>query len=148
MEVAWIVVAQGNLARIFMSERGLQSLREIETLVHPESRLHNRDLKSDSHGRSFDSGGQGRHRMGSGETPKQHEVQAFAHELSQRLEKARVQGDFSKLVIAAPPAFLGQLRKSLSPALRKSVVNEIDKNLTSLDPAALGEYLSAHLTPD
>ena len=142
MAAAWIVVAESNLARIFTSEENLRSLREIETLAHPESRLHNRDLKSDTHGRAFDSGGQGRHMMGKRRTPKQHEAETFAHDLSQRLEKARAKGDFSKLVIAAAPAFLGELRKSFSPALKKTLVDEIDKNLVSLDPAAIEEYLS------
>jgi protein required for attachment to host cells len=62
-----------------------------------------------------------------------HEVQrdAFAREIAQMLNLAGHNNEFDALVLAAPPAFLGDLRKHLSDAVAGRVSGELDKNLTS-----------------
>ncbi|MES9844878.1 MAG: host attachment protein, partial [Candidatus Sedimenticola sp. 6PFRAG5] len=51
MSAAWIVVADTSRARIFSADKPASSLVEIQTLAHPESRLHEGDLVSDKAGR-------------------------------------------------------------------------------------------------
>ena len=85
-------------------------------LVHPESRQHEQELTSDLPGRAFDSGGQGRHAMGTEISPKEQEAITFAKMVSDYLETARVQHSYEKLVLVAAPTFLGLLRKNLTDA--------------------------------
>lgn len=129
MSSTWVIVADGSRARIF--EVGSSSdLHEIETLAHPESRLHEQELTSDLPGRAFDSSGEGRHAMGQTVEPKKHEVEAFARQLVDHLEKARTDNRLGKLVVIAAPAMLGELRNAFGTELRKLVAAEIDKDLT------------------
>lgn len=129
MKPTWVVVADSTRARILLAENAIGPLREIETLVHPESRLHAQELTTDTPGRVFDSGGQGRHAMGQPVDPKHQERIDFARELTQHLEQARRRGDLRQLIIVASPQVLGELRKAFSPETARLVTQELDKNL-------------------
>lgn len=69
----WVVVADSSKARILMAEKPGVGLAEIDALEHPEGHFHERELTSDLPGRVFDRRGEGRHAVGSGVDPKQHE---------------------------------------------------------------------------
>ena len=47
------------------------------------------------------------------------------------IETGRTSGQFQKLVLMAPPAFLGMLREQLGGEVRKLVVEEIAKDLVT-----------------
>ena len=61
------------------------------------------------------------------------------------LESARTAGEFNKLYVVAAPTFLGLLRKHQSSALRQLVAGEVDKNLSTKDPAAIRKQLPDYL---
>ena len=136
----WVVVADGSRARYFIIESE-RTLTEIEDMVSPEHRLHEGDLTSDRAGRSFDSKGEGRHAMEPPHTRKQKGVAKFAHRLADRLERARAAGEIDRLVLIAPPKFLGELRSSLSDATNQLVVISIDKETTTESPRELADHL-------
>lgn len=137
MKKIWVVVADRARGRIFLATTPKGPLTEIEDLVHPEARAHERDLTTDRPGR-----GPGSHRaMGTANKAHEHEATNFARELSARLEAGRVNSDFAKLVLVAAPDFLGLLRKCLNPNLEKLVAREITKNLTQL----VAQEIRAHL---
>ncbi len=117
------------------------SLQEIEDLLHPAARTHARDLTSDRPGRSFDSAGQGRHAMEPETDAKRHEAEVFARQVAERIERARMEGEFDKLVLIAAPEFLGLLRKSLSPTTSGLVAKAVDKSVAGLNATAIREYL-------
>ena len=128
----WLIVANSTIARIFKVQKK-ESLVEIETLVHPESRLHNRDLVSDNRaGRTFDSMGPGRHALEPTILPKQQESIEFAKDIAHYLEKSRVNGDFDKLYLAASPTQLGLLRQNIHPATMKLINGEVNKDMTHM----------------
>jgi protein required for attachment to host cells len=137
----WLVVAESSHARIFRCEYSGAALEEETALVHPESRLHARDLSSDLPGRVFDSGGEGRHAMAPDTDPKRHEAEVFARELIAHIESARTRGKFEELIIAASPAFLGLLRERMSGALRKRVIHTLSKNLVHEDKSVITRQL-------
>ncbi|MCW8920233.1 MAG: host attachment protein, partial [Sedimenticola sp.] len=56
MNAAWVVVADTSRARIFSAENAFSPLVEIQTLDHPEARLHPGDLVSDKSGRDRSTG--------------------------------------------------------------------------------------------
>jgi protein required for attachment to host cells len=146
MTKTWVLVADASRARIFSLESHQDSLHEIATLTHPESRLHEHELTTDRPGRTFDSSGQGgRHAMEQKSSPKRQEALSFARSIGARLESARIAGDFGHLVLVAGPPFLGLLREQLSDEIRKHVTLEIDKELTTLDAAELRSRLPQRL---
>ena len=145
MTMIWVMVADSSRANLYSTNSPIGALQEVESFDHPASRQHVQDLTSDQPGRAFDSGGQGRHAMEPRTDPKQHEAITFAKELGKRLETAATQHRFDRLVLVAPPAFLGLLRKELGTATRKLIGAEIDKDLAGLDATALRDHLPDRL---
>lgn len=137
----WILVADSSAARIFCADEPTGPISELEAIVHPEGRMHARDLTSDLPGRAFDSMGQGRHAMESEVGPREQTAIDFAHLLAKRLESARVQNRLQRLAIVAPPDFLGVLRKVLGGETRRLVVLELDRNLVKLSPKEIRERM-------
>lgn len=137
----WVVVAESSHARIFHCNKAGDALEEETALVHPESRLHAQDIHSDLPGRTFDSGGEGRHAMSPDTDPKRHEAEVFARELIAHIESARTHGKFKELILAASPAFLGLLRERMSSALRQKVIHTVSKNLVHEDKAVITRQL-------
>ena len=95
MSVAWVVVADASRARIFSAENPSGPLVEIQTLAHPEARLHEGDLVSDKSGRDRNSGS-GSHDMGNQNEAKQEEAIRFASQVGQALECRRTNKQFKK----------------------------------------------------
>lgn len=145
MRKMWILVADKAKARIFLAEKPLGPITELEALVHPESRLHARDLVSDAPGRTFDRSGEGRHAKEPNVDPKETEAIKFAIEIADRLEAARVRGEFDRLGLVAAPEFLGLLRERLGPETRALVEFEIDKDLMHLRPQEIRARLPERL---
>jgi protein required for attachment to host cells len=141
MQKTWVVVADRVRGRIFSASTPKGPLTELEDLVHPEARAHERDLTTDRPGR-----GPGSHRaMGTDYKRSEHEASGFAREIAARLETGRNNADFAKLVLVAAPDFLGLLRKSLNPHVEKLVAREITKNLTHLPPEDIRAHLPEYL---
>lgn len=143
--VTWIVVADAGRARIFedsgrIGDRLGTERRDIALPTPPS-----REIASDRPGRSFDSGGEGRHAMAPPTDPHRHAKAEFARELVHTLDHARRQGSFEELVIAAAPAFLGDLRSAMPEQLRACVRHEIDKDFAGLPEPDLKRHIQQHL---
>jgi protein required for attachment to host cells len=136
----WLIVANSSIARIFKVHRK-EALVEIETLVHPESRLHNRDLVSDRPGRTSDSVGFSRHAIEPTVDPQHQECIEFAREIARYLEKGRTQGIFDKLYIAAGPSQLGLLRQTIHAQTLNLVAGEVNKDMTHMKPEEIINHL-------
>lgn len=144
MGVTWVLVADSSRARIF-SKEGRGPLREEAGFIHPEARLHDQELTSDLPGSASSGIGGERHGVGERVPPKRHEAITFSKQVAGHLEAARNQGRFHKLLVVAPPAFLGMLREQFSQALSVLVSKEINKNLVLLGPDSLMEHLPARI---
>ena len=136
----WLVVANSSFAKIFKLEKK-ESLIEVESFEHPESRLRDSDLVSDKPGRGFESVGQARHAMESQSSPKHQEFINFAKQLAHYLESARNKGEYERLYIAASPVLLGLLRQALHPATTKLLRGEVDKDMTHMNPNEILTHL-------
>lgn len=137
----WVVVANSSVARMMKYAGPHQPLSEVDTLTHPPSRLHDRDLKSDRPGSAFDRVGSGRHAETSSVTPTQHQAELFAVDVAARLREARTHQRFDSLILIAAPAFLGTLREHLDGVTRQQVIREIDKNLVHEPPERIQAQL-------
>jgi hypothetical protein len=82
MTNTWIVVADSARARIFKPVRQGRALEQVDELLHPASRSHERQLTTDRPGRSFDSEGPGRHAMSESVSPKEHEAWKLSKKLA------------------------------------------------------------------
>ena len=141
MSKTWVVAADSGRARIFESLHQQAPMVEIDALLHPEARLHDRDMASDAPDMSFDSHGQGRHGMGHKVDPKQQEALRFAKQVSDALHAGRTERRFDRLYLVAAPAFLGLLRDSLDDATRALIAGEVDKNIAAHSPEDIRQHL-------
>ncbi len=129
MTTTWVIAADSSSAKILKADSRIGPLHEVETLLHPEGRLHEKELTSDLPGKALNSDGQGVHGIDSSTTPKKKEMIAFADRIAGHLEHEHNAGKFNQLIVVAPPAFLGNLRKQFPDPLARLVVLEIDKNI-------------------
>lgn len=143
-ENAWVVVANGSVARIFTGNN-LKQLEELEVLEHPESRLHGRDLVTSKPGRAFDSVGGGSHGYEPPLSPQKNETHHFAAHLADHLEHGRRANAFTKLYLIASPSFLGLLRDELRSHIKELVALEVDKDATSKTKEEIKGYLPIRL---
>ena len=141
MATNWVVVAENSRARLFEMDSPRGALRELETLAHPQGRQRIGEIDSDRPGRAFDSRGEGRHAMVRSVDPKEQGAMDFARRIADRLEQGRTGGAFDGLILVAPPAFLGLLRKSLGEPLRKTIVREINKDLAHLGDEEIARHV-------
>lgn len=106
MLATWIVLAGSARARI-PARITIHELREVEALTHPESRMHQGDLRTGSEGSVTDRMGQGQRQPEPHVTTGEKRTDVFAGEIAAYLVKARNQGQSERLVIAAEPTLLG-----------------------------------------
>jgi len=135
--LTWVVAADSARSRIFALKAANGTLEEIEDAANPAARQTDHDLAADRPGRSFDSKGVGRHAMESRKTVKENSVEKFAESLSASLADALQAGRFERLVLFAPPQFLGLLRAALSPRVAALVAHSADVEVTRESPAEI-----------
>jgi len=141
MSNTWVLVAESSRAKLYRINGRLAPFTEIDAMVHPESRMHEGDLVSDTAGSDGGSVGQGRHVIDKKHTAHEHESLQFAKQLASRLDSGRTNGDFDQLVLVAPPEFLGHLRSNLSKEVMSMVSRQVDKNLVQKPAEVLRAYL-------
>ncbi|ALM50950.1 host attachment protein [Halomonas huangheensis] len=132
----YIVVADAARARIFT--RLGHKLSEQEDLVHAEGRLHEGDLVTDNGGDSSVHSSASRSSGGDSVATVHHE-EIFAREVAGRLYRARVDNHLKKLILVAPPGFLGQLRDKLDAPTTKLVIHSLPKDLTKASNEEIAE---------
>lgn len=132
-----LVAADAARARIFSRGKKFSPLIEVDTLLHPESRLRKQDLESDRPSTVHESAAYGESASQPRTDAKQKEFHRFAHELAAWLKEARLGGRFKALTLVAEPSFLGQLRKALDDETRKLVIKEVTKNVVGQDALSI-----------
>ena len=138
-----ILVAHDAGARFFENEGPGKGIELIEELDHPEGRERDRDFDTDRPGRSFrkNSADPRRAAMSRSQTPHERAVADFARVLAQKLQRGRTSNRYDRLVLVAPPRFLGLLRSSLDGPTTQLVVGSLDKDLAAHKESELVEHL-------
>ena len=150
MTTTWIIAADSSRARILQVMDREGRLAEVEDFVNPEGRMNERELTTDAEPRFNGHGGVGK--AGSGRTggpgsdreakgAADHEVEVFAKQIGDYLDKARTAHRYDRLHLVAPPKFLGQLRKELGKEVGKLVDEELPKDLSWLTARDLEQKL-------
>lgn len=142
MSTTWILVSNASSGRLFRNigpNKGLELMREF---AHPQSREKNANLVSDRPGRN-PGAGDGHGSFVPATLPKQHEADIFALELARELDAGRVKNLYSRLVLVASPAFMGQIKQHLTDAVQKLVSDSLEKDYTQSTEKELGRHLAS-----
>ncbi len=138
----WVVVADASRARIFEWTAPSVPLKEVADPLNPEGRLKSSALASDRPGVAADAQG---HRSGHPmqDTRSAHEksMEAFAQQIATTLSSGLDARSYEKLVLFAPPEFLGQLRRRLDRRVQSVLVESTALDLVSETAEAIKSRL-------
>jgi len=140
-EIEWALIADAQRCRILERRAPFGPWHEKpELAVEIDSPL-SRDLGTERPGRTQESANAARHAIEPKTDPHRQAKQDFARDLAEWLEAQTAHYD--RLILVAPPAFLGDLREALGDAAGKRLVGTLDKDLTRHALADLGPHLDA-----
>jgi protein required for attachment to host cells len=139
--ITWVLVADAARARLFQLEQPQQTLTPALGRELIGSNRPSREIASDRPGRTFDSGGEGRHAKEPPTDPARHAQEEFARDVVRLLDEKRESRSFERLIVVAPPQFLGDLRAAMPQHLQAAVAAEVAKDLSKLSPHELQDHL-------
>lgn len=142
----WALIADAQRARVLERTSPGGPWHEVESEATERYDPPSRELGSDRPGRAFESMGGARHAVEPRHDPHREAKRAFAEELAGRLAAALQAGRCQRLVLVAPPAFLGDLRAALPHAAQRALLGTLDKDLTRHPLAEVVPHL-AELRP-
>jgi len=129
--VTWVLIADGAHARVLENTGPGKGLTTVDGLDFSQPKALAQELHGDREGeagQASDTGDRHETRVDEVELRETALVKAVA----QVLEKKHQAKAFDRLVIAAAPIALGDIRKQLSPQIKKTVVAELNKDLTNI----------------
>ncbi len=144
MSTTWILVSNATSAKLIRNTGPNKGLELVREFAHPQSRGKNADLVTDRPGRNPGSGN-GHGSFIPATTPKEHEAEVFALELARELDAGRVGNQYSRLILAASPAFMGQLNSHLPETVKGLIDARIEKDYTRATDKELGKYLANYV---
>ncbi len=130
MERTWIVVCDASHCRFFLKRQASHEWVKFEEFENTVGREKGIDIVSDRPGRRFDVGPHQRSAVGGQTEPRANEELRFAHSISKMLIDAYNQNAFERLILVAPPQFLGMLRNELRGPIEKAIYGTLDKDYT------------------
>ena len=145
-KITWLLVADARHAKVFEStgpRKGVHELEDMELTVDlPKSR----ELLADKPGRTFDSVGAGRHAKENPTDPHRQLKRDFARRVVAELRLAMLANKFDRLILVAPPAFLGDLRDELPKGLKDKIAGEVASDLANMPQQQLHARLQEIVT--
>lgn len=129
----WVLIAGSSRALLYSVAGKDRKWTLVKEYAHPESRVSEGGLRTDQPGRAFGSvGGGARSAMESRTSPKEVEFEHFAHELATVLHDGHGQNAYERIVLVAPPHFLGLMRKNINDTVSKLIGATVDKDYLHL----------------
>ena len=139
--VTWIVVVDGDQAKVFGHDGPGKGLQPVKEMLFEQAHLKAGEIMADKPGRSISSAGPGsRSGIEYSSDPVAVRERKFVERLAEKLDEKHGEGRFDRLVIAAAPTALGDLRPALSARVRETVVAELPKDLTNVPTAKLAAH--------
>lgn len=137
--ITWVLVADGAQAQVFEHGGPGKGLNPVKGLHFEQEPLRARDINSDRPGRQMGRGPTAKSGMEQSD-PVQHREELFVKSVADQLETMHQQGRFQRLIIAAAPAALGDIRPALSDRVRKTIIAELPKDLTNVPQPQLDRH--------
>lgn len=145
MENTWMLVCDAGRARIFSFENRDDDWQTVEEIENERGRARTSEIVTDRVGRVRQSGTGVKPGMEATTDPADTEETKFVHQLGRHLQRGFDGNLFGRLVLVAPPRFLGKLRKELSDPVTRSVAKSIDKDYSQLKEHELRDVLQPQL---
>jgi len=145
-KVTWILLADGASAKVFEHKGPGQGFDAVSDLMFSQEPLKAGEIMADKPGRSFSSGSDGRSAMEYSSDPVAVRERRFVERVAGELERKLQEKAFERLIVAAAPTALGDLRPAMSKHLRETIVAELPKDLTNLPTPQLEKHFSDLLT--
>jgi len=141
--IEWALIADASQARLLEREvpAGAWAEREPREFAPPNPLAHERG--SERPGRVHESVGATRHAVEPRQDPHRVAKQEFAQHLADRLEAAARAKAFARLLLVAPPRFLGDLRQALGPETQARLRGDLDKDLVKHTFVEIVDQLAA-----
>ena len=130
--VTWVLLADGAQAKVFEHGGPGKGLTPVRDLLFEEEPLQAREIMADKPGRSFSSVGRGRSAIEYSSDPVQVREARFVKSVAEVLQKKHHEGAFQRLVIAAAPTALGDIRTALGHELKEAVIAELPKDFLKM----------------
>jgi protein required for attachment to host cells len=144
----WIVIADAGTARIFRSDEALVAWTGVRTLSNDRIHLHAADLASDHRGATRARPGGDRSALDRHTDPHDVERVRFAGAVADAIDEGLASGAYERLVIAAAPKFLGDLREKLSDRVARRLAASIPHDFTHTTVDDLPDAVRGHLPAD
>jgi protein required for attachment to host cells len=142
--VTWVLVADGAQAQVFEHGGPGKGLIPVKGMHFSEEPLKAQDINSDRPGRHY-SGGVGARSGMEQSDPVAVREERFVKGIAAELETMRQQGRFDRLIIAAAPTALGDIRPALSDAVKQTIIAELPKDLTNVPKPQLERHFETLL---
>jgi len=142
-----VVVANASRARIFGAGELLEKFELVEELEHRDARGRAADLVSDDRGRTRGGGGSPQSGMEQRTDPHSREEEVFARKVSKALVGCVSKGHFERMIVIAPPGFLGVLRRIVPKTVQRKVVASVAKDFTNFSIHELPKRVRAVIPP-
>jgi protein required for attachment to host cells len=71
----------------------------------------------------------------------------FARELADALERGRTDHRYERLILVAPSKFLGALHDQFDEPLRRCVIGEVHRDISTLSPSEIHDRVARLLEP-
>lgn len=143
--VTWVLIADGTRARVLRHDGPGKGLAPVDGLDFAIEPVQAQDIMADRPGRGHSSSGAARSGMEPRTDPVDYRETQFAKSLAAMLDRQQQKGAYDRLVIAAAPIALGDIRKAISPGVKKTIVAELDKDLTNVPTPQLSKHLNGIL---
>jgi protein required for attachment to host cells len=144
--ITWIVLADGDQAKLFENHGPGKGLHALKDLMLEQEPLAAREIMADRPGRASNPSGPGSRAAVDFKTdPVELRERRFLERLAEMLERKHNEGAFDRLVIAAAPTALGELRPALTDGVRETILAEMPKDLTNIPMPKLAEHLDGVL---
>jgi protein required for attachment to host cells len=142
MAVTRVLVAHDAGARWFDNRGPGKGLIPRGAVDFEDGRRHHGELEADRPG---SAGGGRRHSYAPSRDAKDTACAHFAKELAADLAREFRAGDFARLVLVAPPRFLGVLKSALDPQLARVLLATVAKDLPRASVDELIAQLSSYI---
>jgi len=142
-KTTWILIADGATAKVFEHAGPGKGLRAVNEMQFEQEPLQAQEIMADRPGRAASAGAAGaRSAMEYSSDPVAVRERRFVENVAEELEKQLQKGAFERLIVAAAPTALGDLRPAFSKGVRDTIVAELPKDLTNIPTPKLEAHFA------
>lgn len=138
--VTYVVIADAATARFYKNTGPGSGLSPLPELSMSGDVPMGREIMADDRGRTFSSVGSRRSGIEPKSDPRELVEIDFLRGIAAKLDELQRAGAFDRVVIAAAPRALGELRKALTPAVEAQIAATLDKNLAKTPGTELPKH--------